>query len=91
MVALLIEEVADQCSVADELFRINRRFQDHIGPIIAVEERSSAEDMKTSAAAMSTWRDEIRPRWEVWARFTGVVRHWQWVEIRVAGGGWLGR
>jgi hypothetical protein len=49
MVALIIEEASDQCSIADELFRISRRFQDHIGPIIAVEEWSSAEDMKTSS------------------------------------------
>jgi hypothetical protein len=83
MVALLIEEVADQCSIANELFRINQRFQDHISPVVAVEERSSIEDMKTSAAAMSTWWDEIHPRWEVWARITWVVRHRQWLEIGV--------
>jgi glutamate dehydrogenase/leucine dehydrogenase len=91
MVALLIEEVSDQGSVTDELLRISQRFQDHIGPIIAVEEWSSTEDMKTSSAVMRTWRDEIRPRWKVRTRVIGVVRHRQWVEIGVAGGGQLGR
>jgi glutamate dehydrogenase/leucine dehydrogenase len=86
MVALIIEEASDQCSVINELFRICRWFQDHIGPIIAVEELSSAKDMETTTAAMSTRRDEIRPRREVRARITGVVGHWQWVEIGVARG-----
>jgi glutamate dehydrogenase/leucine dehydrogenase len=90
MIALLIEEAADQSSVADELLRVRWRFQDNIGPIITVEEWSSAEDMKTSSAAMSTRRDEIRPRRKVRARVTGVVRHRQCVEIGVAGGRRLG-
>jgi hypothetical protein len=90
MIALLIEEAADQSSVADELLRVRWRFQDNIGPIITVEEWSSAEDMKTSSAAMSTRRDEIHPRRKVRARVTGVVRHRQCVEIGVAGGRWLG-
>jgi hypothetical protein len=76
MVALIIEEALDQCSVADELLRISRWFQDHIGPVVAVEERGSTEDMKTSSAAVSTWRDEIHPRWEVRSWITGVIGHW---------------
>jgi hypothetical protein len=85
MVALIIEEASDQCGVANELLRISRCFQDHIGPVVAVEERGTAEDMKTSSAAMSTWRDEICPRREVRSWITGVVGHWQWVEIGVTG------
>jgi glutamate dehydrogenase/leucine dehydrogenase len=73
MVALIIEEASDQCGIANELLRISRWFQDHIGPVIAVEERGTAEDMKTSSAGMSTWRDEIRPRREVRSWITGVV------------------
>jgi hypothetical protein len=76
MVALIIEEASDQSGVAVELLRISRWFQDHIGPVVAVEERGSTEDMKTSSAAVSTWQDEIRPRWEVRPWITGVVCHW---------------
>jgi hypothetical protein len=76
MVALVIEEASDQSGVTDELLRISRWFQDNIGPVVAVEERGSTEDMKTASAAMGTWQDEIRPRREVRPWVTGVVCHW---------------
>jgi hypothetical protein len=90
MIALLIEEAANQCSVADELLRVRWRFKDNIGPVITVEEWSTAEDMETTTAAMSTQRDEIRPRRKVRARVAGVVCHRQCVKIGVAGGRRLG-
>jgi hypothetical protein len=90
MIALLIEEAANQCSVADELLWVRWRFKDNIGPVITVEEWSTAEDMETTTAAMSTRRDEIRPRRKVRARVAGVVCHRQCVKIGVAGGRRLG-
>jgi hypothetical protein len=90
MITSFIEEAADQSSVTDELFRVRWQFKDNIGPVIIVEEWSSAEDMKTLSAAMSTWRDEIRPKRKVRARVTVVVCHRQCMEIGMAGGRRLG-
>jgi hypothetical protein len=75
MITLVVEETADQCSVADELLRVRWRLKDNIGPVITVEEWSTAEDMEATTAAMSTRRDEIRPRRKVRVWVAGVVCH----------------
>jgi hypothetical protein len=63
MKAFIIEEVPDEGGVSLKLGRVSRRLEDNNGPLVGVEELSSTEDMKTTAATVDGGLYNVSPRW----------------------------
>jgi hypothetical protein len=71
----VIEEVSDQSSIRRELHWVRRRLQYDDRPVIAVHQRSTAEDVIAPATAMLVRWDDLSARRQVGGRVARVGGH----------------